>query len=225
MRALDYPRYLVQGGDLGSLVSPAVAHVAPEEVLGVHLNALVNGASVDRQRPDPLAGLSPQDIASVQSNDAWWAEHSGYAHLQSTRPQTLAYALNDSPAGLLAWILDLEWGISDDTEPGEQPVDRDAILTAATIYWLTGTAGSAARLYREHGDLYRDMPYNSLPTAVAVFPPDNTLRPLAERHHNVVRHTTYDRGGHFAALQAPDLLVDDIRAFCRQLTADRRQPR
>ena len=219
MRRLGYDRYLVQGGDFGSLISPAVALAAPDAVLGVHINAMINGASVDRRRPDPLAGLSPEDIDSVQATEDWWRERGAYAQLQSTRPQTLAYALNDSPAGLLAWILDLEWAVGDEIVTGETPVERDEILTAATIYWLTRTAGSSLRLYKEHGDLYRDMPHNPTPTAVAVFPRDSTLRPIAERHHNIVRYTTYDRGGHFAALQAPDLLVHDIRAFTQQLLA------
>jgi pimeloyl-ACP methyl ester carboxylesterase len=217
MRRLGYGRYLVQGGDFGSIISPAVAWAAPSAVVGVHVNAMINGASVDWNRPDALAGLSAEDIASVEATEVWWHERSGYAKLQSTRPQTLAYALNDSPVGLLAWILDLEWAVGDDTEPGETPVDRDEILTAATIYWLTGTAGSSMRLYKEHGDIYRDMPYNPVPTAIAVFPRDNTLRSLAERHHNLMRFTRYHRGGHFAALQAPDLLVDDIRNFTDQL--------
>jgi len=218
MRRLDYSRYLVQGGDFGSVISPAVARAAPDAVLGVHLNAMINGASVDWTRFEPLEDLSVEDIASVEATEAWWRQRSGYAKLQSTRPQTLAYALNDSPAGLLAWIADLEWAIGGDLEPGEVAVDRDEILTVATIYWLTHTAGSSIRLYTEHGDIYRDMAYNPTPTAVASFPRDNTLYALAERHHNLIRFTRYDRGGHFAALQAPDLLVDDIRAFTRQLT-------
>lgn len=217
MRRLGYTRYLVQGGDFGSVISPAVALAAPESVMGVHLNAMLNGASVDWTRPMPLDGLTADEVASVSATENWWQERSGYAKLQSTRPQTLSYALNDSPAGLLGWIADLEFAVGDDIEPGEQAVDRDDLLTAATVYWLTGTIGSSMRLYREHGDLFRDMPYNPAPTAVASFPRDSTVQSIARRHHNVVRFTRYDRGGHFAALQAPDLLIEDIRTFTRQL--------
>jgi hypothetical protein len=93
----------------------------------------------------------------------------GCAELQSTRPQTLAYALTDSPLGLLAWILDLEWAADDDPGGHETPVAWDAILTDVTIYWLTRTAGSSARLYKEHGSLFSDIGFNPLPTAVTVF--------------------------------------------------------
>ena len=217
MRRLGYHRYLAQGGDYGSLVSPAVGQLAPEAVMGVHVNAMTNGANVDPGRPDPFAGLSPDEVAAAKANDVAWQQRWGYAELQQTRPQTLAYALTDSPLGLLAWILDLEWVADEHADGHETPVEWDAILTDVTIYWVTRTAGSSARLYKEHGSLFGDMGYNPLPTAVGVFPGDSTLRGLAERHHHVVRFTEFHRGGHFASLQAPDLLVEDLRAFRRQL--------
>jgi epoxide hydrolase len=143
---------------------------------------------------------------------------SGYAVIQSTRPQTISYTLTDSPAGQLAWIIEKfkEW-----TDPAaslpEAAVDRDLILTDVSVYWLTGTAGSAARIYYEGARTWgQPRPRSSVPTGVAVFPNDITLRPLAERDHNVVRWTEFTRGGHFAALEAPDLLAGDIREFFRQ---------
>jgi pimeloyl-ACP methyl ester carboxylesterase len=221
MARLEYPRYLVQGGDWGSLISPAVAAIAPENVIGVHINAMINGANIDWSSANPTAGLSSDDIAKVVATEQQWSQRRAYADLQSSRPQTLAYALNDSPVGLLAWILDLEWAVGEDRFPGETSVDWDAILTVASIYWFTETAGSSARIYKEHGDWSNDAkaPAMSVPTAVAVFPGDCTLRSLAERHHHLVRFTEFDRGGHFAALQAPDLLVGDIRAFYDQIGA------
>ena len=174
---------------------------------------------MDRSRPDPLDGLSPADVRAVEETEAWWSQRSAYATLQATRPRTLAYALSDSPAGLLAWIADLEWAVGDDVVPGEVTVDRDDLLTAATVYWLTNTAGSSARIYKEHGELFRDTPYTPTPTAIASFPRDGTVRALAERHHHVVQFTDYDRGGHFAALQAPDLLVQDLRIFAQHLNS------
>ena len=142
---------------------------------------------------------------------------SGYAIVQSTRPQTLAYALTDSPVGQLAWIVEKfkEW-----TDPAaslpEDAVDRDLILTDVSLYWLTATAGSAARIYYE-GARAGARPA-TLPGAdrVAVFPGDTTIRPLAERDHNIVHWTEFSRGGHFAAMEAPDLLVGDMRDFFRQ---------
>ena len=217
MENLGYADFIAQGGDFGSVISPALARAVPDAVRGVHLNALLNGAGVDRSRPDPLAGLSAADIGAVEETEAWWAQRSGYARLQGTRPDTLAYALTDSPAGLLAWIADLEWAVGDDVLPGEVEVEKEELLAAASIYWFTNTAGTSARIYKEHGDLFGDTPYTATPTAIASFPRDGTRRAIAERHHNVVRFTEYDRGGHFAAVQAPDLLVEDLRQFVLDL--------
>ncbi|HEX4815073.1 MAG TPA: epoxide hydrolase [Nonomuraea sp.] len=214
MHRLGYERYLAQGGDFGSLIAPEVARIAPGLVMGVHVNALVTapGGSAG----DPVEGLGEQDAERVRAAAAEWRERSGYATVQSTRPQTLAYALTDSPLGLLAW--NLEWFVDYDPSGTRQtPVDRDAILTDVTTYWFTRTAGSSARLYKEAGDAFNGGERSGVPTAVAVFPGDGTIRALAERSHEVVRWTTYDRGGHFAALQAPDLLAADLRAFRRVL--------
>lgn len=219
MDRLGYDRFLVQGGDFGSLVSAEIARLAPERVVGVHLNALVN-SDIDWTSEDPTAGLSEAEVQTVYAAGAKWEERSGYAVIQGTRPQTLAYALFDSPVGLLAW--DLEWFVDYDPAVTEQsPVDRDAILTNVTITWLTGTAGSSARLYKEAGDAFSGGPLSGVPTAVAVFPGDyNTVRTLTERAHRIIRWSEYERGGHFASLQAPDLLVEDIRAFAEQLAKD-----
>jgi epoxide hydrolase len=122
--------------------------------------------------------------------------------------------LPDSPAGQLAWCL--EWFDDYGQHPGT--LNDDSILTNVSLYWLTGTAGSAARLYKEAAASWgRKVRRSTVPTGVAVFPGDSTVRTFAEREHNVVRWTEYDRGGHFAAMQAPDLLVEDIRAFFRQV--------
>ena len=216
MRRLGYERYLVQGGDFGGLVSPEVGRVAPENVIGVHVNALVTLGAIDWQSEDPTAGLTEAEIAKVYSAAARWRARSGYAAIQSSRPQTLAYALTDSPLGLLAW--NLEWFVDYDPAQTEQVViDPDAILTDVTIYWHTSTAGSSARLYKEAGDAFAGSARSGVPTAVAVFPGDATIRSLAERSHSIVRWTEYDRGGHFASLQAPDLLIGDIRAFADEL--------
>ncbi|WP_294567692.1 epoxide hydrolase family protein [uncultured Arthrobacter sp.] len=220
MQGLGYDRYIVQGGDYGSLVSPAIGRLFPDNVIGVHVNAMINGSMVDPSRREPLDGLSSDDATAIADTARQWQNRYGYAALQATRPQTLAYALNDSPVGLLAWILDLEWAVGDDLAEGETTVSDEDILTAASIYWFTQTAGSSARLYRENGELLSDPPPTTTPTAVAVFPGDRTVRSLAERHHHrIVRYTEFPRGGHFAGLQAPDLLVEDIRAFCSQLQA------
>jgi pimeloyl-ACP methyl ester carboxylesterase len=204
MSRLGYSRYGLQGGDFGSLVSPAVARMVPGRVAGVHLNALTTFAS------DDLAGLTEAEVTRVRRVERWHREFSGYAMIQGTRPQTLAYALADSPEGQLAWHLDAyaSWG----QDIGG--VSPDDILTNVTITWLTGTAGSSARLYRESGAAWEPPAEpGTTPTGVAVFPGDNTVRRYAERAHHVVHWSEPPRGGHYAALQAPDLLADDVRAF------------
>lgn len=218
MRRLGYDRYLAHGGDFGSMLAPELSRIAPENVLGVHVNGPLAAApaTLDWTCEDPMAGLTPDEVGAVYAAAGRWAQRSGYATIQSTRPQTLAYALNDSPLGQLAW--NLEWFVDYDPAAAVQsPVDRDAILTNVTVFWLTGTAGSAARLYKELGDAFaKPGAPSGVPTAVAVFPGDSAMRTLAERSLTVVRWTEYHRGGHFASLQAPDLLVDDIRGFVRE---------
>lgn len=213
MDRLGYDRFVVQGGDFGSIIGPQIGRLAPERVLGVHVNALASAAMPDWSSPYPMAGLTDDERAQVMETAAWWPERSGYATIQGTRPQTLAYALNDSPLGLLAW--DLEWFVDYDPARGVQaPIEADAILTDVTITWLTRTAGSSARLYKEATDAFlTPRPPSGVPTAVACFRGDHAVRSIAERSHRVVSWTAYDRGGHFASLQAPDLLVEDIRSF------------
>lgn len=144
--------------------------------------------------------------------------------MQSTRPQTLSYALTDSPVGQLAWIVEKfqEW--TDSEELPEEAVDRDLMLTNVMLYWLTGTAGSSARVYYERAHARGERtaaPHepSTAPTAVASFfgDPQIPLRHKAERTENIVRWTEFDRGGHFAAMEQPGSLVDDVRAFFRQV--------
>jgi pimeloyl-ACP methyl ester carboxylesterase len=214
MRRLGYRRYGAQGGDFGSIVSPELGRIDPDHVVGVHLNALANAATPTS--PGELDALAPDEREQAQQNQTWWFGHSGYATQMSTRPQTLAYALNDSPAGQLAW--NLEWFVDwDPTQTRRSPIDRDTILTNVSIFWLTSTAGSAARLYREAtAEAWGQRPAPSpVPTGVANFLGDRAIRGLAALSHTITRWKRYPAGGHFASLQAPDLLVSDIREFFR----------
>jgi pimeloyl-ACP methyl ester carboxylesterase len=215
MTRLGYHRYGAQGGDTGAIVAPELGRIDPDHVIGVHVNNLGTFPSGD---PAELAGLTEADQARLALMTTWGRDMTGYAIVQSTRPQTISYALTDSPAGQLAWIVEKfkEW-----TDPAaglpEDAIDRDLILTDVSVYWLTGTAGSAARIYYEGARTWGQVqPRSPVPAAVAVFPNDLTIRPLAERDHNVVRWTEFNRGGHFAALEAPDLLAGDVREFFRQ---------
>jgi epoxide hydrolase len=216
MARLGYQRYGAQGGDWGSTISRELGLVDGAHVLGVHLNMFVTRPSGD---PTELSGLSEEDRRRLDSYRRYGAELSGYAQIQSTRPQTLAYALADSPVGQLAWIVEKfkEW--TDSTHSPEDAVDRDLMLTNVMLYWLTGTAGSSARLYYEQAHSPRPVQPSTVPTGVAVFPHDIFLpvRRLADRYDKIVHWTEFDRGGHFAALEQPDLLVGDIRRFFRSL--------
>lgn len=213
MARLGYDRYGAQGGDTGWLVSPELGRIAPCHVVGVHVNGGLAFPDGD------LSDLTPRERDRIAAAERLRATGTGYADLQSTKPQTVAYALNDSPVGQLAWITEKfrEW-----TDPAhdlpEDAVPVDHLLTNVTLYWLTGTGATSAHLYYE----VRAAPVTppgpgGVPTAVAVFPTDPAIRRLMERDHNVVRWSEFDRGGHFAALEAPDLLVEDVRAFFRTL--------
>lgn len=222
MERLGYEEYGVQGGDRGAAVSRELGRIHPDRVSGVHLNLLPGGGATAEPTEEELAALDGAERertrASWERYRTWARERQGYADIQATRPQTLAYALNDSPIGLLAWIAEkfAEWSDPD------CPPDRDQVLTNVMLYWLTGTAGSAARIYHErfHADYYGKPPEVSrTPTALADFPRDNfiPLRHIAARTDSVVRWTSYDRGGHFPAMEVPELLVGDVRAFFREL--------
>ncbi|MFJ3222386.1 epoxide hydrolase family protein [Streptomyces sp. NPDC086783] len=226
MRRLGYQRYGTQGGDWGAAVSRELGRIRPEEVIGVHLNLLPSGSATSEPTPEELAALPPEErertLASWQRGQRWARDEQGYADIQATRPQTLAYALTDSPVGQLAWIVEKFKQWTDARERPEEAVDRDQLLTDVMLYWLTGTAGSSARIYyeRAHADYWGEPPApSSAPTALAVFPHDNfiPLRHVADRTNSIVRWTEFDRGGHFPAMEEPGLLVSDVRAFFRQL--------
>ncbi|MDM4721987.1 hypothetical protein QTQ03_21220 [Micromonospora sp. WMMA1363] len=145
---------------------------------------------------------------------AFLGEGNGYFQIQATRPQTLAHALVDSPVGQLAWIVEKfkEWTHGDLLE---QAVDRDRMVTNVMLYWLTGTAGSAANIYYESMHTCNWPTPSQIPTGVAVFAEDIAIRHYAERGNTIMHWSEFDRGGHFAAMEAPDLLVQDMRTFFR----------
>ncbi len=218
MRRLGYARYGAQGGDLGALLSPELGHADPDRVVGVHVNAATAGfipwGDVDAEQ---LATFTDVENARLERMRKFLSEGSGYFQMQATRPQTLAYSLTDSPAGQLAWIVDKfnEWTHG----PLEEAVERDEILTHVMFYWLTGTAGSAARLYYEnmHAEADWGRPPSSTPVGVAAFAEDIPIRRYGEQSNNIVHWSDFERGGHFAAIEAPDLLVTDVREFFRRV--------
>jgi epoxide hydrolase len=224
MRRLGYDRYAAQGGDVGALISLALAGLHPERVAGVHVNFLITPPPDDRSQ---LAGLSESEQARLGRMSRFVGDLSGYMKLQSTRPQTLAYGLTDSPVGQLAWVVEKfrEW--TDSAKVPEDAVDRDQLLTNVMLYWLTATAGSSAQLYVDTAELLPTAavppsppPPLTVPLGVAVFPHDIFLpiRRFADAAFpKIVHWTEFERGGHFAAMEQPDLFVGDLRAFARTL--------
>ncbi|GAB3576701.1 epoxide hydrolase [Amycolatopsis endophytica] len=204
MHRLGYERYGAQGGDFGSGIARMVGQVAPEHVVGVHLNYLPT-----LPPPGGIDGLSEEDQDRLDRTVAFAAQRPGYQVLQSTTPQTIAYALTDSPTGQLAWIAErfAKW-----TDPASRIPD-DRLLTDVTLYWLTGTAGSSARLAKESS--YGGFQRCPVPAGVAVFAHDilQSVRPVAEGFLDIRHWSEFDRGGHFAAMEVPDLFAEDVRKF------------
>ena len=221
MERLGYERYGVQGGDAGAFIAPWMGRLDREHLAGVHVNSLVQIPSLT-QILLGLVTFSKKERARLDRFKHFRDEMMGYAHIQGTRPKTLTYGLNDSPVGQLAWIVEKfkEWVDPAALLP-DDAVDRDHMLTNVSLYWFTGTAGSSANLYYEslHDPLAKKRPpRNEVPTAVAVSrTQDVTIRRWAERENNIVRFTEFAHGGHFAALEAPEFLVDDVRTFFRSL--------
>ncbi len=219
MQRLGYERYGAQGGDIGAGVAPELGRVAPGRVVGVHVNGGPGPIPELPLSEDELASLSDIERDRIRRIEAFMQEEFGYIAIQSTRPQTLAYGLTDSPVGQLAWIMDKfrEW-THPRSAPPEQVIDRDRLLTNATLYWLTGTSGSAAYVgYAQEGGWGAPNENSGVPTGVIAFAHDIGVRRYAERENTIVRWTDVDRGGHFAALEEPAMLIDDIRDFFRPL--------
>jgi epoxide hydrolase len=210
MKRLGYERYGAQGGDVGGLVTRELGVLNPPGLVGIHLQQIFvfpSGA------PGEMEKLSPFEQAGMASLENF-QKHNGYVEIQSKRPATLGFALVDSPTGLLAWNAELFFGFEGEAADS---MDRERFLTHLSIYWFTATGGQAAESYYENartGAGYRELP-NAAPTAVASFPNDfRTVRAFAERSHSRIEQwTEMPKGGHFAATDAPDLLVDDIRRF------------
>lgn len=200
---------------------PRWAGSPADHVVGVHVNALATFPSGDLAELDGLTGPEQERLARLKH---FQDDMMGYVHIQGTRPQTLAYGLTDSPAGQLAWVVEKfkEWS-DPATELPEDAVGRDRLLTDVSVYWFTATAGSSANLYYEsrHDPVgWAPRSPGTVPTGVALsLSQDVAIRRLAERDHNIVHWTEFERGGHFAALEAPAFLVSDIRAFFRGLPA------
>ena len=214
MDRLGYTRYGAQGGDWGAQVATRIGALDPRHCVGIHLNMPL----ADRpDEPEPLSDAEQADLAVIAH---FRREESGYAQEQGTKPQTLGVALNDSPAGLLAWIVEKFRTWSDCDGHPENAFTRDQMITNVMTYWVTQTITSSMRLYWErlHGDgQEQEHEFVGVPTGVARYPkePLRIPRPWVERRYNVTHWADMPRGGHFAAMEQPALFVDDLRIFFR----------
>jgi pimeloyl-ACP methyl ester carboxylesterase len=218
MAELGHERYGAQGGDWGAIATAHLGALDAEHLIGLHLN-MANASRPRGFDDESLTADEQRDLAEMRD---FRRQETGYQAIQGTKPQTLAYALNDSPAGLAGWVVEKFRAWSDCGGDVESAIARDDLLTNLTVYWVTGTAGSSARLYRETfatGQPVMPADRVEVPTAVARFPREiyRPPRRWVEQAFDVRRWTVMPRGGHFAALEQPQLLVDDVRAFFREL--------
>ena len=221
-KELGYPKYAVHGGDIGAGVTANLGYYHHKNTYGIHLTAVT--------RPMPYLGENSKSLTDAEKDHLnqrldWEQKEGAYGHMHRTKPQTLSYGLNDSPVGLAGWIVEKYRSWSDCGGDIESKHTKDELLTNIMIYWATGTIGSAVRMYRENNGennvqwTLAEGDQILAPTAVAIFPHDLSTPPKewAERSFNLQNWTNMSKGGHFAALEEPDLLVEDIRAFFRTL--------
>lgn len=221
MSRLGYDRFAVQGGDLGAGVSPEVARVAPDRVIGVHVNGTLGFvADVDEETAASLTDLEQDRLRRIGE---FLQDEFGYIAIQSTRPGLVGELLSDSPVAQLAWMIDKfrAWTHPLEAAP-EDVVGLEFLLANASLYWFTATAGSAAFVgYAQQSEWSATPKDSGVPTAVMCFAHDIGIRRFIEEAHTIVRWTDVtDRGGHFAALEEPGLLVNDVREFVRGLRTD-----
>jgi len=215
MRELGYQRFAAQGGDWGLYITGTLGRVFADKIVGIHLNM------------QPSRSVLSQEASSEAERDwleqrrQWLWDESGYSHIQETRPQTLAYGLNDSPVGLAGWMVEKFRAWSDCHGEIESVFTKDELLTNIMIYWVTQTINASTRLYYEthHQRAGAFAGRVEVPTGLAVFRDEISVPPrsLAERLYNIQGWTEMKAGGHFAALEQPQALVEDIRAFFRPL--------
>lgn len=208
-------QFVIHGEDWGSQVAREMALIVPDWLLGVHVSAGLNGFLPGLQ--DDLATVSPTETQRLHALAAFAAQGGAYLQLQSHRPDSLAFALADSPVGTLAWMIDKFQLWRPDDTLSDFGLGRDFILANATLYWLTTTAGSSMRIYAQNA-AHEHPKRNSVPTVVSVFgAADYAIRAVAEKHNNIVGWFEHHEGGHIAPLDAPDVFVSDLRAVFRYI--------
>ncbi|SRR5579883_504463 len=218
---LGYDRFAAHGSDIGAGVTSLLGLLVPERLFGIHLTS-VTGSAIVRWLGEGAPPLTEAEMRFLADADQWTEAEGGYAHVQRTKPQSLAHALNDSPVGLAAWIVEKYRAWSDCGGDLTRRFTLDELLTTITLYWVTGTIGSSIRLYHEgraHPRRLRPGERVEVPCAAALFPRDIARPPRewGERAYRITRWTEMPRGGHFPAHEEPELLAADIAAFFRPM--------
>lgn len=223
MEALGYPRFATQGGDWGAMLSAQLGHKYAERLIGLHITLLGPLDAFSGGVVDP-ADYSAGEEGWAQRGQNFFLQESGYFHMQCTRPQTVAFALEDSPVGLCAWLIEKRRGWSDCGGNVETRFSRDDLLTTVMLYWLTRSYGTSARYYYEAAHrpwqpAHRRTPVVEAPTGAAIFLKEVVLQPKrwAERYYNLKRWRVFPSGGHFAPMEEPEVLVGELREFFRPL--------
>lgn len=222
MQRLGYDHYGAQGGDWGAIINRVHAARYPERMIGLHSNFVLASPPED---PAIRAAVPAEEMQVRDARAAFMLNEVGYQQIQGTKPQSLGVALNDSPAGLAAWIVEKFHGWSDIDQQSVNGLDakftKDEILTDISVYWFTASITASTRIYYENRNFPASEPtgYVTVPTAGAIFPAEIYITPRlwAEASYNIVRWTPMPRGGHFAAMEEPELLLEDVRAFFRSL--------
>ena len=217
MTVLGYPRFAAQGGDWGAFVTSRLGLIHPDRMLGIHLNLLAV-----RRDPAMLANPTAEEKVFLDQLQHWLKEETGYQWIQGTKPQTLAFGLSDSPAGLAAWIIEKFRAWSDCRGDPESVFTKDELLTNICLYWFTGAIGSSFWPY--YARMHSDWPIPegariAVPTGYTEFPFEmlHPPRSVAQKVYNIQRWTKMDKGGHFAALEQPEALAREVREFFRPL--------
>lgn len=223
MAQLGYPRFSAVGGDWGALVTSQLGHKYADRVTGVYLHLLCPMTIFCGPGPDASL-YAPEEQAWLQKNIHFFTQESGYSAMQTTKPQTLANALHDSPTGLASWLVEKRRTWSDCGGNVERRFSKDELCTTMTLYWATQSYGTSARYYYEctHNPwqpAHDRSPVVESPTGLAIFDEEVVIMPRkwAESYYNLKRWTRMPKGGHFAPMEEPELLVEDIRAFFRDL--------
>jgi len=222
MERLGYERYAIAGGDWGAIINRHLANHYPERLIGMHSNMILAGPPEDAEQ---RANVTDAENDTRRARQAYMANEVAYQQIQGTKPQTLGYGLNDSPLGLAAWIIEKFHGWTDMPQGGDGYLDnhftKDELLTNVAIYWFAGNITSSTRIYYENRNTpaQKEMAFINVPTGAAIFPAELFIVPRAwaEAAYDLRHWTVMEQGGHFAALEQPDLYLADVREFFRLL--------